>query len=111
METIIIYSAISLVAGLALGALGLKFGLKSQADAIIKEAKVKGDAIKEKKISQAKQKFFELKEKQKSERKELDRKLKDREDRIRNTEKNLNKQIEKTKDVEKKLNKEKQNLE
>ena len=111
METLIIYSAISLVAGLALGALGLKFGLKSQADAIIKEAKVKGDAIKEKKISQAKQKFFELKEKQKSERKELDRKLKDRENRIRNTEKNLNKQIEKTKDIEKKLNKEKQNLE
>ena len=39
--------------------LGLKFGLKSQADAIIK-AKVKGEAIKEKKISQAKQKFLSL---------------------------------------------------
>ena len=87
MDPIIIYSAISLIAGLVVGVLGFKFGLKSQADAIIKEAKVKGDAIKEKKISQAKQKFFELKEKQKSERKDLDRKLKDREDRIRNTEK------------------------
>ena len=73
MDPIIIYSAISLIAGLVVGVLGFKFGLKSQADAIIKEAKVKGDAIKEKKISQAKQKFFELKEKQKSERKDLDR--------------------------------------
>ena len=101
MDPIIIYSTISLIAGLVVGVLGFKFGLKSQADAIIKEAKVKGDAIKEKKISQAKQKFFELKEKQKSERKDLDRKLKDREDRIRNTEKNLNKQIDKNKELEK----------
>ncbi len=75
-----LYAGISLVAGIVVGALGFKFGLKSKADGILKEAKLKGDAIKEKKISQAKQKFFELKEKQKSERKDLDRKLKDREE-------------------------------
>ena len=45
-----------------------RFGLKAKAEAIIKEANLKGDAIREKKISQAKQKFFELKEKQKNER-------------------------------------------
>lgn len=110
MENVILFSAIALVIGIAAGLLISRFGLKAKAEAIIKEANLKGDAIREKKIGQAKQKFFELKEKQKNERQNLDRKLKDREDRIRNTEKNLNKQIEKTKDLEKKLNKQKQNL-
>jgi ribonuclease Y len=110
METTLIYLAIALVAGLVLGFLIFKLGLKTKADAIIREAKHKGESIKEKKISQAKQKFFELKEKQKSERKDLDRKLHEREDRIRNTEKNLNKQTDKSKDLERRLEKEKQNL-
>lgn len=110
MEQVILFSAIALVIGVVAGVIISRFGLKAKAEAIIKEAKLKGDAIREKKISQAKQKFFELKEKQKSERENLDRKLKDREDRIRNTEKNLNKQIEKNKDLEKKLSKQRQNL-
>lgn len=110
MENVILFSAIALVLGIAAGLLISRFGLKSKAEAIIKEANLKGDAIREKKIGQAKQKFFELKEKQKNERQNLDRKLKDREDRIRNTEKNLNKQIEKNKELEMKLNKQKQNL-
>lgn len=110
MENVILFSAIALVIGIAAGLLISRFGLKAKAEAIIKEANLKGDAIREKKIGQAKQKFFELKEKQKNERQNLDRKLKDREERIRNTEKNLNKQIEKNKDLEKKLHKQKQNL-
>lgn len=110
MENAILFSATALVIGIAAGLLISRFGLKAKAEAIIKEANLKGDAIREKKIGQAKQKFFELKEKQKNERLNLDRKLKDREERIRNTEKNLNKQIEKNKDLEKKLHKQKQNL-
>lgn len=110
MENEILFSAIALVIGIAAGLLISRYGLKAKAEAIIKEANLKGDAIREKKIGQAKQKFFELKEKQKNERQNLDRKLKDREERIRNTEKNLNKQIEKNKDLEKKLHKQKQNL-
>lgn len=110
MENAILFSAVALVIGIAAGLLISRFGLKAKAEAIIKEANLKGEAIREKKIGQAKQKFFELKEKQKNERQNLDRKLKDREDRIRNTEKNLNKQIEKNKDLEKKLHKQKQNL-
>ena len=106
---IIIYIAISLVAAVA-GFFASKAGLKSKADGILREAELKGESIKEKKISQAKNKFFELRETQKSERKELDSKLRSREDIIRNTEKNINKQIEKNKEIEKDLNKGKDKL-
>ncbi|MDA1383171.1 MAG: Rnase Y domain-containing protein, partial [Bacteroidetes bacterium] len=102
---IIIYIIGGVLVGGALGFIMSKMGLKSKADGIIREAELKGESIKEKKISQAKQKFFELKEKQKSERKDLDRQLNEREERIRNTEKNLNRQNEKTKDLEKQLEK------
>jgi ribonuclease Y len=107
---ILIYIAGAALGGLVLGYLVFLFGLKTKTKSIIRAAKVKGDAIKEKKIGQAKQKFFELREKQKSERKDLDRKLHEQEDRIRNTEKNLNKQIEKNKDLERKLDKDKDSL-
>ena len=88
----------AIIVGAAIGFIISKMGLKVKTDSIIREAELKGESIKEKKISQAKQKFFELKEKQKGERKDLDRKLTEREERIRNTEKNLNRQIEKTKE-------------
>ncbi len=95
----------AIIVGAAIGFIISKMGLKVKTDSIIREAELKGESIKEKKISQAKQKFFELKEKQKSERKDLDRKLTEREERIRNTEKNLNRQIEKNKELEKQLDK------
>jgi ribonuclease Y len=101
----IIYIIGGVIVGGTLGFILSKMGLKSKADGIIREAELKGESIKEKKISQAKQKFFELKEKQKGDRKDLDRKLNEREERIRNTEKNLNRQNEKTKDLEKQLEK------
>tara|TARA_B110000444_G_scaffold261369_1_gene312972 strand:- start:3993 stop:5525 length:1533 start_codon:yes stop_codon:yes gene_type:complete len=109
MDTLI-YIAGAALGGLVLGYLVFLFGLKTKTKSIIRAAKVKGDAIKEKKIGQAKQKFFELRENQKSERKDLDRKLHEKEDRIRNTEKNLNKQIEKNKDLERKLDKDKDSI-
>ena len=105
MDLTIIYIIGGVLVGGALGFILSKMGLKSKADGIIREAELKGESIKEKKISQAKQKFFELKEKQKGDRKDLDRKLNEREERIRNTEKNLNRQNEKTKDLEKQLEK------
>ena len=90
---IIIYSIIVIISS-ASGFLFSKIGLKTKSEAIIREAELKGESIKEKKISQAKQKFFELREKQKSERKDLDSHLRSRENKISHTEKNLNKQIE-----------------
>ena len=109
MDILIIYGIIALTSAMA-GFFLSKVGLKTKSDAIIREAELKGESIKEKKISQAKQKFFELREKQKSERKELDSNLHSREDKIRNTEKNLNKQIEKNKEIENDLNKGKDKL-
>lgn len=100
---LIIYLVPALIIGSVLGFFFSKMGLKTKADGIIREAELKGETIKETKISQAKQKFFELREKQKSERKDLDRKLTEREERIRNTEKNLNRQIDKNKELEKSL--------
>jgi ribonuclease Y len=106
---ILIYGIVALISATA-GVFISKVGLKAKSDAIIREAKIKGESIKEKKISQAKQKFFELREKQKNERKDLDSNLHSREDKIRNTEKNLNKQIESNKELENDLNKEKEKL-
>jgi ribonuclease Y len=105
MNLTIIYIIGALIVGATLGFILSKMGLKAKADGILREAALKGESIKEKKISQAKQKFFELKEKQKNERKDLDRKLNEREERVRNTEKNLNRQNEKNKDLEKQLEK------
>ena len=65
MNLTIIYIIGGILVGGALGFILSKMGLKSKADGIIREAELKGESIKEKKISQAKQKFFELKEKQK----------------------------------------------
>jgi ribonucrease Y len=106
---IIIYTIIVIVSSAA-GFLFSKVGLKTKSEAIIREAELKGESIKEKKISQAKQKFFELREKQKSERKDLDSHLRSRENKISQTEKNLNKQIERNKDLEKDINKEKDKI-
>ncbi|PCJ81306.1 MAG: ribonuclease Y [Bacteroidetes bacterium] len=102
---LLIYLVPTVIVGAVLGFFFSKLGLKTKVDVIIREAELKGETIKEKKISQAKQKFFELREKQKGERKDLDRKLRDREEKIRNTEKNLNRQIEKNKELEKRLDK------
>ena len=63
--------------------------LTGKADSIVREAELRGESIKEKKILQAKEKFIALKEKQANQRKDLDRKLNEREERIKRTESNL----------------------
>lgn len=71
--------------------------LKGKSQKIIRDAKQRGENIKEKKILQAKEKFISLKEKHATERKELDRKLNEREERIKRTESNLQRTIDQNK--------------
>ena len=57
--------------------------LTGKADSIVREAELKDESIKEKKILQAKEKFIQLKEKQADQRKDLERKLNERQERIK----------------------------
>ena len=105
---------IAAAAGLLLGggagyALFLRV-LTGKRDSILKEAELRGESIKEKKILQAKEKFIELKEKQANQRKDLDRKLNEREDRIKRTESNLQRTIDQNKNAERQLNKDQEKL-
>ena len=85
--------------------------LTSKADSLMKEAELKGETIKEKKILQAKEKFIELKEKQANQRKDLDRKLNEREERIKKTESNLQRSVSQNKHAERQLKKDQEKLE
>ena len=84
--------------------------LTGKRDSIVREAELKGESIKEKKILQAKEKFIELKEKQANQRKDLDRKLNEREDRIKRTESNLQRTIDQNKNTERQLKKDQEKL-
>ena len=105
---------IAAAAGLLLGAgagyfLFLRV-LTGKADSIVREAKLKGESIKEKKILQAKEKFIQLKEKQADQRKDLERKLNDRQERIKRTESNLQRSIDQNKNAERQLKKDQEKL-
>ena len=84
--------------------------LTGKADSIVREAKLKGESIKEKKILQAKEKFIQLKEKQADQRKDLERKLNDRQERIKRTESNLQRSIDQNKNAERQLKKDQEKL-
>ena len=79
--------------------------LTGKANSIVREAELRGESIKEKKILQAKEKFIELKEKQAHQRKDLDRKLNEREERIKRTESNLQRTIDQNKNADRQLKK------
>ena len=85
--TPIVAAAIGLLAGGGAGYFLFLRVLTGKADSIVRDAEMRGESIKEKKILQAKEKFIELKEKQANQRKDLDRKLNEREERIKRTEK------------------------
>ena len=85
--------------------------LTGKADSIVREAELRGESIKEKKILQAKEKFIALKEKQANQRKDLDRKLNEREERIKRTESNLQRTIDQNKNAERQLKKDQEKLE
>ena len=84
--------------------------LTGKADSIVREAELRGESIKEKKILQAKENFA-LKEKQANQRKDLDRKLNEREERIKRTESNLQRTIDQNKNAERQLKKDQEKLE
>ena len=85
--------------------------LTGKADSIVREAELRGESIKEKKILQAKEKFIALKEKQANQRKDLDRKLNEREERLQRTESNLQRTIDQNKNAERQLKKDQEKLE
>jgi len=84
--------------------------LKSKKESLIKEAEAEGEKIKEKKIIQAKEKFFELKEEHENQTKERTRKLQSQEDKLRQQQSDLARQIEQSKKLERELEGEKSNL-
>ena len=84
--------------------------LTGKADSIVREAELRGESIKEKKILQAKEKFIALKEKQANQRKDLDRKLNEREERIKRTESNLQRTIDQNKNADRQLKKDQEKL-
>jgi len=84
--------------------------LTGKADSIVREAELKGESIKEKKILQAKEKFIQLKEKQADQRKDLERKLNERQERIKKTESNLQRSIDQNKNAERQLKKDQEKL-
>ena len=107
----IIAAALGLLLGSGVGYVLFLRVLIGTADRIVREAELKGESIKEKKILQAKEKFIELKEKQANQRKDLDRKLNEREERIKRTEQNLQRSIDQNKSAERKLAQEQEKLE
>lgn len=84
--------------------------LTGKADSIVREAELRGESIKEKKILQAKEKFIAMKEKQANQRKDLDRKLNEREERIKRTESNLQRTIDQNKNADRQLKKDQESL-
>ena len=109
--TPIVAAAIGLLAGGGAGYFLFLRVLTGKADSIVRDAEMRGESIKEKKILQAKEKFIELKEKQANQRKDLDRKLNEREERIKRTEKNLQRTIDQNKQAEKRYSRDQEKLE
>ena len=94
----IVVGIVAALLGLVLGGVGMmaynKKVVSSQADAILVEAKAKGDVIREKRISQAKEKFQELKSKHDQEVQQRNQKLVESENRVKQKEGSLNKKFE-----------------
>ena len=107
----IIAAAAGLLLGGGVGYILFLRVLTGKAKSMIREAELRGEAIKEKKILQAKEKFIELKEKNANQRKDLDRKLNEREDKIKRTESNLQRTIDQNKNAERQLKKDQEKLE
>ena len=106
----IIAAAAGIILGAGAGYILFLRVLTGKRDSLIREAELKGESIKEKKILQAKEKFIELKEKQANQRKDLDRKLNEREERIKRTESNLQRTIDQNKQAERQLNQDQEKL-
>lgn len=108
--TPILFAATGLLLGGAIGYILFLRVLTSKAKSIVREAELEGESRKEKKMLQAKERFIELKEKQAIQRKDLDRKLNERQDRIKNTEANLQRTIDQNKNAERQLKQDQEKL-
>lgn len=106
----VVVAAIALLIGIGIGYMLLNKMLAGKADSIIKEAEAKGETIKEKKILQAKEKFLALKEEHNKEIKSRTSKIQSTEDRIKNKENQVSKQIESNNRKEREIDKLRDNL-
>lgn len=109
--SIAIGAVVGLLAGAGIGYYLFTSMLSKRAEAVIAEAELKGENIKEKKILQAKEKFLALKEQHASEVKERTAKVQSREDKVRNDLNNLKKDQDRVKNRERQLQKEEQKIE
>lgn len=100
---VIVAAIAGLAVGVIVGYFVLNRVLSKRAERIVKEAEEKAETIKEKKMVQAKEKFLSLKEQHNNEVKEKNRHLQSAEDRVKNKEKQLAKQLESSKRKEKEL--------
>lgn len=110
MTLTVVVAVIALLIGIGIGYMLLNKMLSGKAESIIKEAEAKGETIKEKKILQAKEKFLALKEEHNKEIKSRTSKIQSTEDRIKNKENQVSKQIESNNRKEKELDKLRDNL-
>lgn len=113
--TTIIYAAVALIIGLAVGyfiakslvekakASQLIRDAEKEAKGIIKEAEVEGEKIKNEKTYKAKEKFIELKSKHDKEIMAREKKMSDAEKRTRDKESRVSSELDKTKKLEQSL--------
>jgi len=110
LVSIIIGLVIGLVAGVAAGYVFLSKGINAKKDLLIKEAKLKAEAIKKDKILQAKEKFLALKEEHEKTVNNRNRKLQERENKFNQKDKTLNRKIEEYNRKDKEVNRLKEQL-
>lgn len=101
----LIFGIIGLLAGVAGAMVIQKVVLKQKAEKLLKDAEIEGERLKKDKIIQAKEQFLKLKEEHEYKIKDRERKLQSTEDRIRNKETSLTKQLEETSRIEKQFEK------
>lgn len=110
----IVIGLVAALVGVILGGVGMmmynKKVVNDQANAIIEEAKAKGEVIKEKRILQAKEKFQEMKSKHDRQVNERNQKLQSGENRVKQKEGSLNKKFEEVKRDRKDLERKQQKL-
>ncbi|MFZ6052515.1 ribonuclease Y [Halocola ammonii] len=100
----------ALIVGAGLGYVILNMVLTKQKEQFIKEREEISENIKQKKITDAKEKFMALKEKHEATIKDRNRKIQSAEDRVKNKEGQLSKQIETNKRKEKEIDSIRDNL-
>ncbi len=108
---VIVGVVIGLIVGIVIVNLLLSGANKKKAEAVVKEANVEADRIKNEKIHQAKEKFLSLKEDHEKAIQDREKKMRSREDKFRHKEKELSKRIEDNSRKSKEISSSKQRVE